>query len=66
MGYLLAIVGILIVLAILFAFLPRLSGSSASTRSDPHAEKEQMDEPQEEFVDDAANASRSPGDDPKS
>ncbi len=63
MGYLLAVVAILVLLVILIAVMPQLlGGANAGHTPDgaeelPRPEKQQMDEPQEEFISDT----QSPG-----
>jgi hypothetical protein len=72
MGYLLATFGIVILLAIIAVVaIPRMGGRTSGDHNDaagpenPHREKEQMDEPQEEFVDDAPASSPPPSERPE-
>lgn len=58
MGYLLATLGLIAVLILLFALLPRFLRGAEGSPPHPQAEKEQMNEPQEEFVDDLGQPSR--------
>lgn len=65
MGYLLALIGLAVLLLIIFAVVPNLnagktdvSGRGDARESEPHPEKQQTTAPQEEFVDDSPRPSR--------
>jgi hypothetical protein len=59
MGYALAVIGIVILLIFLFSLLRHAGGSvDGSTMGGKPREKEQFDEPQEEFVNDNSIPSR--------
>jgi hypothetical protein len=63
MGYALALITLVLVLAFLAFVLLRAGGAPAAARrrdraGEPHAEKEQMDKPQEEFREASETPSR--------
>ncbi len=70
MGYLIAFIGLALFLILFFAIVPHLrsgrsdfSGRGEARHTDPHAEKEQMEGPQEEFVSNSARPSIDGSDD---